>query len=899
MILSAAAVISFADEFSPFSDVQTVRWSYNAIKYAYEQGYMNGVAEGVFDPAGTVNRAMVVTVLYRREGSPECTPSSSFNDVKDGEWYSDAVSWAEENGIVNGTSKTTFSPKGIITREQLYTMLCRYTSFKGLDTGTGYFSLSSFKDSTKVSEYAEKALIWAVRFELIQGMEKNGDLYIEPKGNATREQFATILQRFDGTDLSLPLKYNDPVLQSSYTETDYPLVTDADFYVSPSGDDTADGSFEAPFATFGRAAEAVRESDRTQRSDITVAFMAGEYTGTHVDMAQEHSGTKKCPVIYCAYGDGDVVFNNGIDIKSDEFLPLSAEEGAMFSDKAKDSIKKYDISDLLDDGTDKDGLLLFCDEGLCMTARFPNKTINTADVFIEACADTYDETSLIVTHTILKRRLAKYSAETISDAKIYGYIVRGYRKDTFDLESYDEQTGILKIANYMDSEFGRMRPDWNDINMFVLDIPDELDYSGEYWIDGSTGILYVYDPQGTYHIPVSDDIVTMDGTDNVTFSGLSFRNTTGSFIKASDSHGVTIDRCDFNSCSSERGVSFEGCSSDRPMDLSITASEFANAYGHSVYVDGGCDGQYRYTRRSDIVFDNNLVMTSNLVYDVENAVTMRYCSGLTVTHNRFENSSRGAFSFSHSYDVLIEYNDFDSVMKNSQDGGALYSDSMVDGRNIVVRYNLFNEMPSAGTGTFGYYVDDYTAGTDIHHNIFYNASCPVMIHKGRDNYVHDNVFICSYTNSGVGFSVGIREQIDAIGIEKAQTCSGGESWDIYQGRSLWGDVFRNIDQYPEYRAGIEKYCPEILGYHMDFTNMDDPDFVLNPVNTVNNNIHINPYGETAGLPDSKYVQMYTTFEGNTAYTLEENPLFTDPTSGDYTVKSGTDTDFRFEDIGRY
>ena len=128
MTAASVAVVLPASAGDLFSDVEEDRWSYESIKHAYENGYMNGVGGGKFDPEGSLTRAMVVTVLWRREKSPAIAYSPVFKDVKDGEWYTAAVLWAKDSGVVMGTSATTFSPEDEITREQLVTMLCRSIS---------------------------------------------------------------------------------------------------------------------------------------------------------------------------------------------------------------------------------------------------------------------------------------------------------------------------------------------------------------------------------------------------------------------------------------------------------------------------------------------------------------------------------------------------------------------------------------------------------------------------------------------------------------------------------------------------------------------------------------------------------------------------------------------------
>ena len=156
MLVGTVAAVSAADA-SPFSDVKTTRWSYGAINYAVEKGYMNGIGGGKFDPAGSMTRGMVVTVLYRREGSPEVTFRNDFSDVKAGKYYSDAVIWAKDEGVVNGITETTFEPNGKITREQLATMIYRYCTVNNLYVDERG-DVSSFSDKGKIHSYASDAM---------------------------------------------------------------------------------------------------------------------------------------------------------------------------------------------------------------------------------------------------------------------------------------------------------------------------------------------------------------------------------------------------------------------------------------------------------------------------------------------------------------------------------------------------------------------------------------------------------------------------------------------------------------------------------------------------------------------------------------------------------------------
>lgn len=176
----------------PFTDVNEGDWFHDAVRYVYDNGLMDGVGDGQFAPNATTNRAMVVTILHRLAGEPAVVGDVGFTDVEPGLWYTDAVLWAAQKGIVNGISETEFSPSGDLTREQLATVLYRYAESMGYDVSASV-DLSGFPDAGDIQSYATQALSWAVAEGLLQGFEDDS---LQPGGTATRAQIATILMRF-------------------------------------------------------------------------------------------------------------------------------------------------------------------------------------------------------------------------------------------------------------------------------------------------------------------------------------------------------------------------------------------------------------------------------------------------------------------------------------------------------------------------------------------------------------------------------------------------------------------------------------------------------------------------------------------------------------------------------
>jgi len=191
LTVSTRIEIEFTNGTLPFTDVRESDWFYDDVVFAYENGLFSGTSDTTFSPNTSMTRAMLVTVLYRLEGQPTVNGRSGFSDVTFNSYYEDAVTWAADNGIVNGISASTFSPNANVTREQMAAILYRYAQYKKYNTAASS-SLNSFSDHTSVSGYAVASLQWSVAEKLVNGSAGK----LMPTGNATRAQVAAILHRF-------------------------------------------------------------------------------------------------------------------------------------------------------------------------------------------------------------------------------------------------------------------------------------------------------------------------------------------------------------------------------------------------------------------------------------------------------------------------------------------------------------------------------------------------------------------------------------------------------------------------------------------------------------------------------------------------------------------------------
>lgn len=177
-----------------FEDVKSEDWFHDDIKYVFESGLMNGISTEFFAPNAKLTRAMLVTVLYRLEGEPATNRSIPFADIDMGAYYANAVSWAQQNGIVKGISETAFSPDTYITREQLAAIMHRYAQYKTYDVSVGEnTNILSYTDAEAVSEYAIASMQYACGSGLINGKSAST---LAPKDGATRAEVAAIIRRF-------------------------------------------------------------------------------------------------------------------------------------------------------------------------------------------------------------------------------------------------------------------------------------------------------------------------------------------------------------------------------------------------------------------------------------------------------------------------------------------------------------------------------------------------------------------------------------------------------------------------------------------------------------------------------------------------------------------------------
>ena len=187
---------------NPFKDVKEKNWYFDAVRFMNDRGLVNGKnSPDTFLPLDNMSRAEFVTILWRMQGSPEIEEEAKnaafakFDDVNGSKWFADSVAWAYSENIVNGLSETSFGANRQITREQITTLIDRFSDYMNVEKAEPG-DMTGFADAGKVSSYAKDAMARAIGAGIIKGSAKDGGTYISPKANATRAEVATILMRY-------------------------------------------------------------------------------------------------------------------------------------------------------------------------------------------------------------------------------------------------------------------------------------------------------------------------------------------------------------------------------------------------------------------------------------------------------------------------------------------------------------------------------------------------------------------------------------------------------------------------------------------------------------------------------------------------------------------------------
>ncbi len=707
---------------------------------------------------------------------------------------------------------------------------------------------------------------------------------------------------------------------SVFTQPQKKLINDADFYVSTKGSDDNDGSFSAPFRTIKKASEAVEKlvSSGTKKGEkITVAVMAGEYAESDIVFDEKGSGSESASVTYTAYGDGEVIVNGGMTLKSEDFENVSGEAAERLNKDVVNNVKMLDLSkynltvddygklksvggftteQYYDGAAEVTACELFFNNSRMELAKYPNEG-NLKEGEILDKGDCYEPNPPGPTdETWLERRNQRggtfvmddetynrvKSWKTTEDVWVFGYFFWDWADMSTPIAKIDDSTKSL-TTKYC-SQYGFKE---GGIYHFY-NVLEELDAPGEYYIDRENNILYFYPPED---LKESDVMLSVTDKNIFTFGekaqyinidGITIQGTRGNAV------GMLGQNCSLTNCHIKNaagvGVEMKG------MNNIVQSCEI-NAIGKDgIILESGESETFTYGNN---VVDNNSIHDYGEVQKSAVAAVTLVGIGNKISHNEIYNAPQTAIHFTGNENI-IEYNNIHDVVLQSSDAGAIYTGFNYSTYGNVVRYNCVYNIGSGDFTPNAIYFDDNTSGQTAYGNVLINIpGYAFLIGGGRDNKVTDNLIINAQK-----------------GIDYDDRAYDGYHNDGWYGKNVKESDGRLWVLMNEAKALNEKWNHKYEGIdrmHQDYSREDDEGFAVNPSgSTVTGNVIIKKDGKIGDIADSVY--KYSNVSGNFTYKLKNaEEFFADMENGNFSFAENSQLikdnpnlkEISFEKIGRY
>lgn len=661
-------------------------------------------------------------------------------------------------------------------------------------------------------------------------------------------------------------------------------MKEGDIFVSPNGNDENDGSKKFPVKTPQRAVELARNIAGEEK---VIYFANGEYNISSLILTEEDSAIT-------FFGEDDVIFNGGSSLKMTDFKEY--KDNIKVVDLAPYGITKDRIGKVCAFGQfntaekyDESGNLyceLFCDNERMTLSRYPNegeylKTGKIIDNGDSKEIYTSKGTEQVPGWEELKNprggtfEVDKSVADRVKSWKnsddiwMFGYFQYDWADSTTPLKAVGDNTLTTKYASVYGFKEGAP--------FYFFNVFEELDAEGEWYIDRENLKLYFIPPADFNGEEVTlsleyDNLITINGANNVTFDGITFTGTRASAIKGEGSD-ITVKNCKAENVG-ENAVELEG---DRIL---IENNEISGTGKAGIKLTGG-DRQTLRSSENKVI--NNLIHDWSQVYKTYQAAVDLKGVGAVCSHNEIYNSTHEAITYSGN-NHIIEYNVIHDVCLESSDAGAIYSGRSWSYYGNEIRYNCIYNLGSGDFKPNGIYFDDALSGQKAYGNLLLNIpGNGILVGGGRDITVENNMIVNAATPI----------YYDDRAIESIKNKKGG--WFGHSkvpGEGLW-KTLKEVDvNSPEWKEAF----PELSELSDDFNNLDDPMFAANPAfSSVRYNVIVNPMkklGYTA-----RTVRLYGDVSENLFYTFAEKPFKDD---GVYVLKETQEnfTPLPLEEMGR-
>ena len=578
-----------------------------------------------------------------------------------------------------------------------------------------------------------------------------------------------------------------------------------DIYVSPRGNNRADGSFQNPLKTVSAALERAKEWDGSGEydgKDVSVIFRGGRYD---ISEAQEMTGFKNISSLTLKSDGSDVVFSGGVTLSGKMFEKVSDEkELSMFPENVHGKLYKikllsYGIStDYSGNNVGDDPIytMLYYNGKQGQIAKYPNEGYAVADTM-------WTDGKLSIKSDSIKD-WSDYKEAWVRGFFIYEWdLARGHVSAVAD--------GALSLGEYLCGSKPDTLKNEENKNWYIYNLPAELDSEGEYVIKNN--ILYYYPPEsdvadGSFEnmrIQLStnrDDLLTITDAGKISIEDISFENSGGYFINAKTDN-LRIAGCKFENASASAVYVFGN-------NNTVTSCDFRNLGGMGINIGGG---DVNTLEKSGSVLKNCMFEKTSQIYRTNQAAFVLSGCGVTASRNTVTGTPHLAVSYSGN-DHIIEYNDiYGCLTDNANDAGIIYTGNNLANLGTVIRRNYIHD---SNSGIGAVYWDDWLSGQTAEKNIFENIDSVLLIHGGVCNTFSGNLvknarYGAKIRGKGLYITVdevkyNVWDEINGrynghanlfmgnlVGVPESNGYYPGVAWKSYAWQSAYGNVLKYVN----------------------------------------------------------------------------------------------------------
>jgi len=511
-------------------------------------------------------------------------------------------------------------------------------------------------------------------------------------------------------------------------------------YVATHGDDANPGTPEAPFATLEAARDAIRARKQNEPGVPGFIVLVGEgdyYRTQTFQLGQADSGQPYAPVVYRPYPGGEVRLIGGVELEPDwctrvrdpailERLPEIARGRVVQAD-----LKAQGLEDYGEMSISGPMLELFCNGKRLPLARYPND----GWMYIDQVLKTGDSGQTQLVDEDKQGQAFQYTDARpgrwldANELELHGFWYFGWTDEHCKIDHIDPENKTITLDHVPGG--GMRKGQW----FRALNLLEEIDQPGEWYLDRATGVLYLWPPWSKHHVYLStlgEPLLALDGAEHVTFRDMTLEVTRGVGVVLGGGTHQLLAGCTLRAIGSTAVVMDHGTYNG------VLGCDIHDAGMMGIRLSGG--NRYTLQPSGNYIVNNHIHHYAQRKKVYQPAVRLYGC-GHRVAHNLIHDAPHQAIGYDGN-DHVIEFNEIHHVVLESADAGVLYTGCNWTWRGNVVRHNFIHHIPHGpGLGTVGVYLDDCCSSTDIIGNVFYDMLKPTFIGGGRDNTIANNLFI--------------------------------------------------------------------------------------------------------------------------------------------------------------